>query len=146
MDIEDESVSGKTLKISELRENMNNVSVIARVISTTKPRVIQTKKGARTISEAIIGDETGRVKLTLWGPRAGSVKEEDVIKIDNAWTTSYRGEVQLNAGSRSVINVVEIENFPTADQVPNNTPQAYTRESRERGYRGFGKRGRGWRE
>ncbi|MEM3831325.1 MAG: OB-fold nucleic acid binding domain-containing protein [Sulfolobales archaeon] len=128
----------------ELKDNESNISVIARVLSTTKPRVIQTKKGSRTISEAIIGDDTGRIKLTLWGPRAGSVRENDVIRIDNAWTTSYKGEVQLNAGSRSNIEVVDIEGFPESDQVPESTPRSTSSRSFERrSFRGGFRRGRG---
>ena len=53
----------EVVKISQLRENRDNVSVRARVLDAQEPRVINTRRGPRTISEATIGDETGRVKL-----------------------------------------------------------------------------------
>jgi len=88
-------------KISELKEGEQNVSVTARVIDAQEPRVIETKKGPRTISEAYLGDDTGRIKTTFWGEKAGSVEKGDVVKIEGAWTTSFKGKVQLNVGSKS---------------------------------------------
>jgi replication factor A1 len=127
------------LKISELKENLENISVIGRVLSTTQPKTIQTKKGVRTISEAYIGDETGRVKLTLWGEAAGKIREGDVIEISNAWTTSFKGEVQLNAGSRSNIRVRDdLKNFPGAENIPETRPRSSQKDLRP----GFGYRKR----
>ena len=127
-------------KIGNLKPGMENVSVTVRVIETSEPKQIQTKKGTRTISEAIVGDETGRVKLTLWGNLAGSVKPGSVIKIDNAWTTAYRGQVQLNAGSKSQITETEDDSIPEADQIPEKVPSAG--RAPQRGGRRFNSRGR----
>lgn len=137
-----ENTRRESLKISELRENLENISVIGRVLSVSQPRTIQTKRGLRTISEAYIGDETGRVKLTLWGNLAGSVKEGSVIEVSGAWTTSYRGEVQLNAGSRSSVRVREdLQGFPERDAIPENTPRASTRVPRGREFGRHPRRG-----
>ena len=111
-------------KIGNLKAGMENVNVTVRVLEASEPKVIQTKKGERTISEAIVGDETGRVKLTLWGKLAGSIKPGSVVKIVNAWTTAYKGKVQLNAGSRSTISEVSDDLAPSEDQIPENTPSA----------------------
>ncbi|MFP3259564.1 MAG: OB-fold nucleic acid binding domain-containing protein [Sulfolobus sp.] len=111
-------------KIGNLKPGMESVNVTVRVIEASEPKVIQTKNGTRTISEAIVGDETGRVKLTLWGNLAGTVKPGSVIKIDNAWTTAYKGKVQLNAGSKSQITEAEDATIPDASQIPENTPSA----------------------
>ncbi len=54
-------------KVGNLKPNMESVDVTVRVLEASEARQIQTKNGVRTISEAIVGDETGRVKLTLWG-------------------------------------------------------------------------------
>jgi replication factor A1 len=119
-------IEGNSYKINRLREGLENIVVVGRVLESTQPRTIQTKKGVRTISTAVIGDETGRVKLTLWGRLAGALKVGDVIKVSNAWTTSYKGEVQLNAGSKSSIEVIkESENFPKEDEIPENRPKAF---------------------
>jgi len=111
-------------KINNLKAGMESVDVTVRVLEASEAKVIQTKNGARTISEAIVGDDTGRVKLTLWGNLAGSIKQGSVIKIGNAWTTAYKGKVQLNAGSKSKISEVSDDSIPSEDQIPEETPSA----------------------
>jgi len=114
----------KETKISELKPGMDNVSVKVRVLEAQEPRVINTRKGPRTISEAIVGDETGRTRLTLWGHAAGSLKEGDAVEIQGAWTTAYRGQVVLNVGGKSNIEHVEDSEVPQADEVPEESPTA----------------------
>jgi OB-fold nucleic acid binding domain. len=103
------------------------------------------------LSEAVVGDETGRVKLTLWGNLAGKVKDGMVVKIENAWTSVYKGKVQLNAGSRSKINEADDGEVPPADQIPTTEPEApYVPQRRSYGRRnysrGFGGRRREFEE
>lgn len=114
----------KETKISELQPGMDNVSVKVRVIEAQEPRVINTRKGPRTISEAIVGDETGRTRLTLWGHAAGSLKQGEAVEIHGAWTTAYRGQVVLNVGGKSNIEHVEDQEVPQSDEVPEETPKA----------------------
>ncbi|MCY0859137.1 MAG: OB-fold nucleic acid binding domain-containing protein [Sulfolobaceae archaeon] len=129
-------------KISDLRVGMENVNLVVRVLEASEPRVVQTKNGPRTLSEAVVGDETGKIKLTLWGKLAGTVKEGQVVEITNAWTTAYKGKVQLNAGSKSEVKEAPDSEAPAADQIPDNTPSA---PQQQRGFRGGGGRrgGRG---
>ena len=110
--------SKTNLKIGELKPGIENVSVRGRVLSTTSPRTIQTKSGLRTISEAVIGDETGRVKVTLWGKHAGTLKEGEAVEITNAWTSAYKGEVQINVSSKTDIKVIEDESIPRSEAIP----------------------------
>jgi replication factor A1 len=114
----------KETKISELKPGMNNVNVKVRVLEAEEPRVINTRKGPRTISEAVVGDETGRTRLTLWGHAAGSLKQGEAVEIHGAWTTAYRGQVVLNVGGKSNIEHVADEEVPAAEDVPEETPRA----------------------
>jgi len=127
-------------KVGNLKPNQENVNVTVRVLETSEPRTIQTKNGPRTISEAVVGDETGRVRLTLWGNLAGKVKDGMVVKIENAWTSVYKGKVQLNAGNRSKINEADDGEVPPADQIPTNEPEApYVPQRRSYGRRSYSK-------
>ncbi|MCE4599269.1 MAG: OB-fold nucleic acid binding domain-containing protein [Desulfurococcales archaeon] len=131
----------KKLKVSNLKEGMDNVSITGRVLSASEPKIIQTRKGPRRISEAVIGDESGRVKTTLWGKHAGTLQEGEAVEIKGAWTTSYRGEVQLNVGFKGEITRVDDTQAPEAEDIPENTPKAEERPMRrsfseKRGYRG----------
>lgn len=130
-------------KISELKEGEQNVTVTARVLDVQEPKVIETKKGPRTISEAYLGDETGRIKTTFWGEKAGSVEKGDVVKIEGAWTTSFKGKVQLNVGSKSSIEKVDDSEVPPEEEIPSEEPSAESGGFQPRGgvYRRFGGRG-----
>ncbi len=133
-------------KVMELKPEMRNINMTVRVISSDEPKTINTRSGQRTISEAIVGDETGRVKLTLWGKAAGTVKEGQVIEIRGAWTTTYRGDVQLNIGGANNVKVVTEHNIPEAENIPENTPKAPEgyRPPRRGFRRGYGTRRQYW--
>ncbi len=142
-------------KIMDLKPEMNNLQVVVRVIEANEPKVINTRIGQRTISEAIVGDETGRVKLTLWGKAAGSLQEGQVVEIKGAWTTTFRGDVQLNIGGKGNITEVSSDEVPEAENIPEESPKAPEgyRPSRRgtyprRSYGSYGRRygsGRGFR-
>jgi len=136
----------KQTKVMELKPEMRNINMTVRVISSDEPKTINTRSGQRTISEAIVGDETGRVKLTLWGKAAGTVKEGQVIEIKGAWTTTYRGDVQLNIGGANNVKVVAEHDIPEANDIPEDTPKAPEgyRPSRRSFRRGYGTRRQYW--
>lgn len=141
-------------KVSSLREGEDNISVKVRVLKTTDSRVVETRKGPRTISEAVVGDETGRIKMTLWGKHAGTLKEGQAIEVNGAWTTAYRGEVQLNVGFKGEIREVDNSEVAAESEIPEAVPKAqnqppqragFTRERspyRRSGERGFGRSSR----
>ena len=116
--------SGGVKRIIDLKQGESWIKVKGRVLETGEVKRIETRRGPRTISEAVIGDESGRIKVTLWGDKAGSLKKGEVVEIDGAWTTAYRGEVQLNAGSKTKITELEDTEAPSEDEIPNETPKA----------------------
>lgn len=127
-------------KIIDLKQGESSVSIKARVLETNEPKNIETKKGTRTISEAILGDETGRIKATLWGEKAGSLEEGQAIKVTGAWTTGYKGKVQLNIGSSSEITQIDDSEVPAKEEIPENEPAAPAEERRP--FRGGSRGGR----
>jgi replication factor A1 len=135
----------KEKKILDLKEGEDNVSIKARVIKVSEPKIIQTRKGPKTISEAVIGDETGRVKLTLWGKHAGTLKEGETVEISGAWTTQYRGDVQVNVGYKGEIKNIPEEEVVSEEEIPESVPKAENpyqprRRSGGFGYKKYGKR------
>jgi replication factor A1 len=134
---ENESEQNVTKKVMELKQGESSITVKGRVLEANEPKTIETKKGTRTISEAVIGDETGRVKMTLWGEKAGTVEEGQAVKVSGAWTTAYRGKVQLNVGSSSEVTQIDDNEVPAKEQVPESEPTAPEEERRG----GFERRG-----
>ncbi|MCX8184209.1 MAG: OB-fold nucleic acid binding domain-containing protein [Sulfolobales archaeon] len=139
------------LKVAELKPGMERVSVFVRVIDPGETKKITTKAGERTIREATVGDESGRVKLVMWGKSIKSLKRGDVIEVSGAWTTVFKGKVQLNVGGSENVKVAEdLGKLPSADEVPEEEPKAEgapPRRPRPRGFQQrrsrFGSRSRG---
>ncbi len=124
--------------IIDLKPGEEDVTIKGRVLEAGPARVIQTRKGPRTISDAVIGDETGRVKVTAWGSKAGTIEEGKVVEISGAWTTAYRGQVQVNIGRRSEVKELGDEEAPPAEEIPEDAPTAPENWGRQR--RGFSRR------
>ena len=113
----------REVKVKDLRPGMNRVDVRVRVLEVKPTRTVQTRRGPRTLSEAVVGDETGRVKLTLWDRNAGKLVEGQAVLLKNAYVTSYRGEAQLNIGRYGSIQPVDDDSVVEADEVPEFTPR-----------------------
>ncbi len=127
------------LKVKDLKPGMENVSIRVRVLRLGKPHTVQTRAGMRTLSEALVGDSTGRVRMTLWGRASRSLREGAVFDIEGAWVTVFRGRIHLNAGSRTRIREVPDEEFPSEDSIPEIEPSSQG-VGRRRSGRKFGGR------
>jgi replication factor A1 len=57
------------------------------------------------VASAIIGDETGTVKLTLWNEQIDKVNVDNMVKVENGYVSSFRGEIQLNVGKFGKLTV-----------------------------------------
>jgi replication factor A1 len=88
------------LEIKDLQDGMKRVSVEAKVVEKGSPREVRSKYKDETykIVDAVVADETGSIKLTLWNEQIDQVNVNDNIKIENGYVTSFKGEIQLNVG------------------------------------------------
>ncbi|MEM1644731.1 MAG: single-stranded DNA-binding protein [Ignisphaera sp.] len=139
-------MSEKT-KVIDLKPGMENVNIDVRVIESLGVRTITTKAGVRTLGEYIVGDESGRVKLVVWGSKASSLNVGDAVSIKNAWVTQFKGEVQLNAGKNTTIDKLPDENLPQVNEIPEAMPKAeeeYRPARRAPPRRGRGRGRRSW--
>lgn len=86
--------------IKDLNDGMKRVSVEAKVVEKGDPREVKSKYKDETyrIVDAVVADESGSIKLTLWNEQIEQVNVGDNIKIENGYVTSFKGEVQLNVG------------------------------------------------
>ncbi len=93
--------------IKELSDGMKRVSVEAQVVEKGDVREVKSKFKDETyrIVDAVLADESGSVKLTLWNEQIDMVNVGDKIKIDNGYVTSFKGEIQLNVGKFGKLTV-----------------------------------------
>jgi replication factor A1 len=87
------------MKISELKPGMRNVSVTAKVDSVGQPRTVNLKAGGtNTVADAIVSDDSGSIKLSLWGDDINKVQAGDRISIENGYINTFKGENSISIG------------------------------------------------
>ncbi len=100
------------LKIEDLSAGRKHVTVKARVLKMSKPKLVSTRFGFQTyVSNAVIRDETGTIELSLWNNQVAAISEGDIVQIENGYVASFMGKRQLRIGRRGEINIVEDEEF-----------------------------------
>jgi replication factor A1 len=96
------------VKIAELRDGLRRVDVEAQVTEISDPREVRSRYTGETyrVAEATISDDSGTIKLVLWNEQIGQVNVNNTIRIENGYTKSFRGDIQLNVGRYGKLTVV----------------------------------------
>jgi replication factor A1 len=90
----------KTLtKVRDLTPSSKQVNVHAKVVNVGDAKEVMGKYGdPRKVAEAVIGDDTATITLSLWNEQIGSIAKDDVVLIDNGYVSLVRGHMRLNVG------------------------------------------------
>ena len=99
--------------VRELVPGENSVNLLARFVSVNE-KTIDSENGPRTILYGILGDATATVPFTAWEPLPLEPARGDVVRIANAYTKEYRGQVQVNLGTRTVVTKESPDLLPPA--------------------------------
>ena len=102
------------MNIADLRNGMKRVSVEATVKEKGTPRQVMSRFGTETytVADAIVADESGSIKLTLWNEQIAQVNVNDKIRIENGYVTSFKGEIQLNVGKFGKMTLTRNSVYP----------------------------------
>jgi replication factor A1 len=104
--------------IRDLRYGMKQINIKARVVDIPKAALVFTRFGEYAhVSNAVIADETGTIKLCLWNEKINEVSVDSVVQIENASVTKFRGENQLRLGKNGRLSVIENTGFPSLGEV-----------------------------
>jgi len=95
------------LNVRDLRNGMRRVTVEAKVVEKGEPREVRSRYKDETyqVADAVVADETGSIKLTLWNEQIDQVNVGNKVKIENGYVTSFKGEIQLNVGKFGTMTV-----------------------------------------
>ena len=92
--------------IKDLRTGMRHVNLKAKILEVAEPVHVFTRYGNHaSLAKASIADETGTIKLCLWNEQIESVSAGDNVQIENARTSTFRGETQMSLGKTGTLNV-----------------------------------------
>jgi len=102
-------MSGK-LKIKNILVGLRNVEAVGKVVAIFGVNEFTTKNGIKNkVGSFIIGDETGKIRVVLWGSMAEKLAElskDTIVRIENAYVRENRGEKEVHLGdsSKLIIN------------------------------------------
>lgn len=130
-------------KVNELNPQSRAVNVLAKVVSKTEVRSIAAGRdgAAHKVSDALVGDETGSIYLTLWDDNIEKVNEGDTIQVKNGYINLFRGNMRLNIGRYGTLETSQQPLQGEVNTENNMSTQVY--EQPRRSYGGRGGRGYG---
>jgi len=95
------------MKINELRVGMNFEELTAKVKEIEETKEVTTKFGTQiTLTVAILEDETGTVKLNMWGEQSNGIEEGATVEVKKGFVKDFRGDNQISIGKQGSIKVV----------------------------------------
>jgi len=139
-------------KVGELTPQSRAVNITAKVVSKTEIRDIPMGRdgSAHKVCDALIGDETGVVYLTLWDDNIEKVNEGDSVRVENGYVTLFKGNIRLNIGKYGKLEPAKEPLTVEVNTENNVSSKAYEQERRpfrgggRDGGRGFGGGGGGY--
>jgi len=128
-------------KVGELNPSSRAVNVLAKVVSKSEIRNIAAGRDGEPhrVCDALVGDETGCIYLTLWDDNIEKVNEGDTVKVSNGYINLFRGNMRLNAGRYGTLEIAEQALEGEVNTENNVSNQVYDQPRRPfRGRRDYG--------
>jgi replication factor A1 len=122
------------VKVETLSPRSRRIYSTVKVVSKNPIREVSSRRDGsqHKVTEVLVGDETGSVFLTLWDDAIEQVNEGDIVDIDNAYVTLFRGNMRLNLGRFGSMTPSE-ENMEEVNTENNLSNQQFEQE-------GYGRR------
>ena len=103
-----EPLSGK-LQIKNILTGMRDVETIGKVLQVSDTREFMRNDVVSKVASMLIGDETGTIRVVLWGSQAdnaAALGSNDIVKILGGYVRDNNGrkEIHLNEKSQLLIN------------------------------------------
>jgi replication factor A1 len=96
-------------KISDLKIGQGSVDIEAEVKSVEEPRIFNKFGRELKVMNAVISDDSGEIKLTLWNEDIDKVKVGSKVKITKGFVNEFNGEKQLTAGKFGKLEILGAE-------------------------------------
>ncbi|MHA1209043.1 MAG: single-stranded DNA-binding protein [Candidatus Freyarchaeota archaeon] len=120
--------------VEDLRPGLKGINVKFKCESINDEREIVSRQTGETmrVTEALVGDSSGSVLLTLWNEDIDKMEIGHIYQLTNGYTTIFRGSLRLNAGRYGSIEEVEDAEEIEINTENNLSDKVYEQESRYR--------------
>ncbi len=93
-------------RICNLKAGMSGISVTGRVREVPPKTLVGTRYGLEAyVSNILLADESGSIRLSLWEKQIDGIAVGDTVKLENASTKTFRGHPQLRLGKSGKMSV-----------------------------------------
>lgn len=92
-------------KIGEVQPDMSEVNLLGLVVDAGEMREFARRDGSKGIVRSVVlGDETGKIRLTLWNDLAKlDISEGETLEVINGTSRERYGQVEINATGYTVV-------------------------------------------
>jgi|YelNatPaOPRAMG01_1025707.scaffolds.fasta_scaffold11598_5 replication factor A1 len=121
-------IMSEVKKIEELNPASRGVDVLVKILEVNPSREVSTRDGSsHSVAEALVGDETGCVLLSLWDDDIQRVKVGQTVSIKNGYVTLFRGSIRLNVGRYGTLELAT-EDIPQVNMDNNISNRSYDQQ------------------
>ncbi|MGM0372584.1 MAG: single-stranded DNA binding protein [Halobacteriota archaeon] len=112
-DTEIEVTLTEEYRVSDLTLGASDVTLLGEVLATEPVRTFDRDDGSEgKVSNVLVGDETGRVRVTLWDDQADQAEAfepHEVVEVIDGYVRERDGRLELHVGDRGAINRTDAE-------------------------------------
>ncbi|MHA1798787.1 MAG: hypothetical protein ACTSVY_10125 [Candidatus Helarchaeota archaeon] len=126
--------------VSDLGPRMRNQNLKVKCESISEVREVSSKSDGsmHRVTEALIGDETASILLTVWDDTIDRIEIGKSYTIKNSYTSIFRGSLRLNLGKYGELedSTEEISEINTENNLSDKIYESPRRGPRRGGYSG----------
>ena len=108
MSEEEKSQSEELAKIKDLTTSSREINIVVKVVSKSEVRNVTGRDySVHRVADALVGDETGSLYLTLWDDNIDKVQIGKMYSLRDGYVNLFRGHLRLNIGKYGVLQEIE---------------------------------------
>lgn len=132
-----------TVNVENLNSYSRKVNTVVKVVSVAEAREVTSRRDMSThrVAEALVGDDTGSIYMTLWDDVIDAVEDDQVLNIKDAYVKLFRGSMRLNLGRYGSYEVLDEAPFEEVNLDNNLSSRVFERQ-RGRGRDRYGRQRR----
>jgi replication factor A1 len=86
------------MKICDIKANQGKIDVECEILTMEEPRIFNKFGKELKVSNAMVKDDSGEIKMSFWNDDIAKVSPGKKIKVKNGYCSEFKGEKQLSAG------------------------------------------------
>ncbi|MFB1066742.1 single-stranded DNA binding protein [Natrinema sp. H-ect4] len=111
-----------TYTVEDLSLGLSNVNLVGLLLDTDSVRTFDRDDGSEgKVSNLVLGDSTGRIRVTLWDEQADLATELEAgttVEVIDGYVKDRDGQLELHVGNRGAVKEVDED----VEYVPESTP------------------------